>query len=53
MATTYCEVLVLSGQFLEQFVIDEPGIGARVLLNLSRELAGRLALTNQRIVQVG
>jgi N-acyl-L-homoserine lactone synthetase len=53
VATTYCEVLVLSGQFLEQFVTAEPDIGARVLLNLSRELAGRLAMTNQRIVQVG
>lgn len=53
IATTYCEVLVLSGQFLEQFVTAEPDIGARVLLNLSRELAGRLAMANQRIVQVG
>jgi len=53
IATTYCEVLVLSGQFLEQFVTAEPDIGARVLLNLSRELAGRLAMANQRIVAVG
>jgi CRP-like cAMP-binding protein len=43
-ARTDCRVLVLSGDFMERFVAREPAIGAKILLNLSRELAGRLAM---------
>ncbi|MCH5374223.1 MAG: cAMP-binding protein, partial [Planctomycetes bacterium] len=37
------EALVLSGEFLSRFLSKEPHIAARVLLNLSRMLAARLA----------
>ena len=47
VARTDCEVLVLSGDFLQRLVADEPAIGAKVLLSLSRELAGRLALATE------
>lgn len=43
------EVVVLSGAFMDQFVAQEPAIGARVLHNLARELAGRLAVATQRL----
>jgi CRP-like cAMP-binding protein len=46
-ACTDCRVLVISGGFMERFIAREPAIGSRVLLNLSRELAGRLALTSE------
>ncbi len=48
VARADCEVLVLSGDFMERFIAREPAIGAKVLLNLSRELAGRLAVTTSR-----
>lgn len=44
------EVLVLSGDFLERLIAGEPRIGAKILLNLSRELAGRLAVMTGRVV---
>lgn len=48
VASAECEVLVLSGEFLERFISSEPAIGAKLLLNLSRELAARLAVTTER-----
>ena len=43
-----CEAVVLSGDFLRRLLDREPGIAAKILLNLSRELAGRLADMNRR-----
>ena len=48
VARAPCEVLVLSGEFLQRFVTQEPAIAAKALLNLSRVLASRLALTTRR-----
>lgn len=47
IARTDSEVLVLSGSFIERLVKAEPSMGARVLNNLARELAGRLAITTK------
>ncbi len=44
------EVLVLSADFLERFIRTEPTIGAKVLLNLARELARRLTGTTERMM---
>jgi CRP-like cAMP-binding protein len=41
------EALLISGDLLDWLVRDEPAIAARLLLNLSRELAARLATTTQ------
>lgn len=49
VARAQCEVLVLSGRFLDSFMTREPGIAARVALNLARILAGRLAETTLRV----
>jgi len=49
VACTPGEALVLSSDFLEIFLRDEPAIAAKVLLNLARELAGRLALASEAI----
>ena len=46
VATTTAEVLVLSGEFMERLLTKEPALGGKVLLNLARELAGRLASQN-------
>lgn len=52
IARTDCEVLVLSGDFVNRFIAAEPSIGARVLNNLARELAARLAMaTHSRTVE--
>jgi CRP-like cAMP-binding protein len=48
VARSACEVLVLSGEFLGRFLRKEPAIAAKVLLELSRVLAGRLATTTRR-----
>ncbi len=48
IARTHGEILVLSGEFLEKFLRQEPVIASKILLNLSRELAGRLAEMNVR-----
>lgn len=40
------EILVLSSEFLERFLRKSPTIAAKVLLNLSRMLAGNLAKCN-------
>lgn len=47
IARTDSEVLVLSGSFIERLVEAEPSMGARVLNNLARELAGRLAIATK------
>jgi N-acyl-L-homoserine lactone synthetase len=49
VARTEGEVLVLSSEFLELFMRDEPAIAAKVSLNLARELAGRLALASEQL----
>jgi CRP-like cAMP-binding protein/GNAT superfamily N-acetyltransferase len=41
------DVLVLSGNVLKRLVADHPTVAAKVLLNLSRILSGRLAVTTQ------
>ena len=48
VARAPCEVLVLSGEFLQRFIARQPAIAAKALLNLSRVLASRLALTTRR-----
>jgi N-acyl-L-homoserine lactone synthetase len=45
VARSPCELLTLSADFLRQFLDEHPAIAARVLFNLSRILAGRLAQT--------
>jgi CRP-like cAMP-binding protein len=50
IARTHGEILVLSGEFLEKFLRQKPEIASKVLFNLSRELAGRLAEMNERDV---
>lgn len=47
-ARTHGEVLVLTSDFLDGFLRQEPVIAAKVLRNLSRELAIRLAESNER-----
>jgi CRP-like cAMP-binding protein len=49
VARTEGEVLVLSSEFLEIFLREEAEIGAKIALNLARELAGRLALASEHI----
>lgn len=51
IAKTPCEMLVLSGEFLQRFIAKEPAIAAKVLLNLSRVLAERLSVTTRQAVQ--
>jgi N-acyl-L-homoserine lactone synthetase len=51
VARTPCEVLVLSGRQLQKFLESDPVVAARILFNLSRILAGRLAQTTLREVQ--
>ena len=41
------DALMISGDLINWLVRDEPAIAARLLLNLSRELAARLATTTQ------
>jgi len=49
IARTDSEVLVLSGSFVERLIASEPSVGARVLHNFAKELAGRLAITTQKL----
>lgn len=46
IARTPCEIVVLSADFLRSFLKREPTIAAKVLFNLSRTLASRLAETS-------
>jgi len=48
VARSPCEVLVLSGAFFQRFIAKDPAVAAKVLLNLSKVLAGRLTLTTRR-----
>ncbi|MBT7032137.1 MAG: cyclic nucleotide-binding domain-containing protein [Rhodospirillaceae bacterium] len=41
--------LLLSAEFMERFISQEPAIGAKVMLNLAREIAGRLAVATSQI----
>ena len=43
------EVLVLSSEFMQRFITTRPELAARILLNLAKELAGRLAWTTDRL----
>jgi CRP-like cAMP-binding protein len=43
VARTRCEVIVLSGDFLKAFLAEDPATAAKVLFNLARLLALRLA----------
>ncbi|HEV8718271.1 MAG TPA: cyclic nucleotide-binding domain-containing protein [Candidatus Binatia bacterium] len=43
-----CELIVLSGESLNRIIAKEPTIAAKVLLNLSRMLAERLAVTTSQ-----
>jgi CRP-like cAMP-binding protein len=47
VAQTDGETLVLSAGAFERFIFHEPALAARMLLNLSRELAGRLIFTTE------
>ncbi|MDH3234049.1 MAG: cyclic nucleotide-binding domain-containing protein [Alphaproteobacteria bacterium] len=49
VARTEGEALVLSAEFLDIFMRDEPTIAAKISLNLARELAGRLALASEEL----
>jgi hypothetical protein len=51
VASAHCQVLVLSGPFLQRFVGKHPTIAAKVMVNVSRILAARLAATTQQVVQ--
>ena len=53
VARAPCEVLVLSGDFLQRFIEKQPAVAAKALLNLSRVLAGRLSLTTRRSIPRG
>jgi CRP-like cAMP-binding protein/N-acyl-L-homoserine lactone synthetase len=53
VARTPCEAVVLSGDWLRTFLARQPAVAAKVLLNLSRVLAERLADMNRRHAQVG
>jgi hypothetical protein len=47
VARSRCEVLVISNEFLQWFIVKEPAIMARVLHNLARVLAQRLSATTR------
>lgn len=51
VARTPCEVVVVSGEAMRAFLAREPGIAAKVLLNLSRMLAERLSDLTPRAVE--
>lgn len=48
VARADCQVLMLSHDFMQRFIEHEPAAGAKLMLNLSRELAGRLGVANHR-----
>lgn len=48
IAKAPCEMIVLSGESLNRFIAKEPAVAAKVLLNLSRILAERLAVATPR-----
>jgi GNAT superfamily N-acetyltransferase len=48
IARSPCDLLVLSGPFFQRFITKHPEIAAKVLFNLSRVLAARLAFTTHR-----
>lgn len=49
VALTPCDVLVISGDVFANFVEQQPAIAAKVLFNLARVLAHRLAETTRRM----
>ena len=49
IARSRCELLVLSADALHRFINKEPEISAKLLLNLSKIMASRLALTTSRV----
>lgn len=52
VATAPCEMIVLSGESLNRVIAKEPTIAAKVLLNLSRMLAERLAVITPQAVKL-
>lgn len=51
VATAPSQLIVLSGDFLHRFIEHEPATAAKILLNLSRLLAARLAVTTRQAVR--
>ncbi len=51
VAKAPCEMIVLSGEFLNRVIAQEPTVAAKVLLNLSHMLAERLAVTIPQVVK--
>ena len=51
VAKAPCEMIVLSGESLNRFIAKEPAVAAKVLLNLSRTLAERLAVVTPQTVK--
>jgi CRP-like cAMP-binding protein/predicted GNAT family N-acyltransferase len=51
VARSDCEVLVISGQFLQNCIRKEPTIAAKLLVNLSKALAEKLSLTTAKLGQ--
>ena len=51
IAKSDCEVLVISGDFLERCLRKEPATAAKLLLNLSRILAERLSVTTAQLTK--
>ncbi|MEA3410653.1 MAG: cyclic nucleotide-binding domain-containing protein [Pseudomonadota bacterium] len=50
VAKSDCEVLVISGDFLQRCIQQDPEIAARLLLNLSCPLAERLSVTTSHVM---
>jgi CRP-like cAMP-binding protein/N-acyl-L-homoserine lactone synthetase len=49
IARAPCQLVVLSGRFLQKLLAEEPALAARVMYNLARILAARLAQTTLRL----
>ena len=47
VAKTEGEVLVMTSDFMDRFIRQQPEIASKILLNLAKELAARLAMSNQ------
>jgi CRP/FNR family transcriptional regulator, cyclic AMP receptor protein len=51
VAKAPCEMIVLSGESLNRFIASKPAVAEKVLLNLSRILAERLAVVTPQAVK--
>ena len=52
VASTPCQVLVISNEYLQWFIGKEPAVAAKVMLNLARVLAERLTATTRLVAPV-